>query len=479
MGSTRFVAISFVAVLAVLPVSAGADDAPLAAAVKRRDRTKIASLLAQNVDVNAAQADGMTALHWAAYHDDAKTAKRILAAGGNAQAANRYGVTPLSIACQNGNGTIVEMLLDAGADANATLRGGETALMTAARTGKLGPVQALIAHGAKVNAQERKGQTALMWAAAEGNVEAVDALLKASAEFRTPLKSGFTPLFFAVREGKTGVVQRLLAEGLNVNDAMPGKDVSPLLLAVENGHFELAAALLEAGADPNDKRTGYSPLHALTWIRKPLGGDGDPPPVGSGNMTSLQLARKLIERGADVNSRHGKHKSGDRLNHTQTTPFLLASETADLALMRLLLASGADASLKNAEDVTPLLAASGVGILGSGFEPAATEDEAIAAIKLLLKRGADINAVDDNGETVIHAAAYRNWPKLIGFLVEKGADVDVWNRKNKRGWTPLLIAQGHRPGNFRPSAETVVAVQKAMRAAGVEPPAEATPRRQR
>ena len=159
---------------------------PLADAAEKMDRAK-SPPCSSGADVNAAQADGMTALHWAVYHDDLPTATLLVKAGANAKAANRYGVTPLSLACTNGNAEIVELLLKAGADPNATLRGGETALMTAARTGKLGPVKALLARGAKVNAKDRKGQTALMWAAAEGHADVVSALLAAGAELPHPV----------------------------------------------------------------------------------------------------------------------------------------------------------------------------------------------------------------------------------------------------------------------------------------------------
>jgi len=463
----------------------GADsDTRLALAVKRDDQAAIHDLLRQRVDVNTPQADGMTALHWAVYRDNLETVRRIIDAGGNVKAENRYGVTPLTIACTNGNKAIVELLLEFGADPNAKLRGGETVLMTAARTGKLGTVEALLACKADVDAHDRKSQTALMWAAAEGNVAVVDALLEAGADFRTPLKSGFTPFFFAVREGRTDVVMKLLARGVDVNEVMrpqkisgsgPRKGTSPLILAVENGHLELAVALLDAGADPNDLRTGYTALHAITWVRKPLRGDGDPPPLGSGKVSSLEFVRLLVSHGADVNARHNKRSSGSaRLNKTGAVPFLLAAETADVPLMRLLIELGADPKLVNADNCTPLLAAAGVGVLGNGDEAAGTEAEAIEAIKLLLELGADINAVDNNGETAMHGAAYKSRTKLLKFLSENGADVDVWNRKNKHGWTPLLIAEGHRPGNFRPSPETIVAVHRAMRAARIEPPQDQT-----
>lgn len=462
---------------------------PLADAAEKADRAALRTLLAQHADVNAAQADGMTALHWAAYRDDLETAKLLLAAGANASATNRYGISPLWLACVNGNAELVERLLAAGADPNTTLRGGETVLMTAARTGRPGPVKALLARGADVNARERRGQTALMWAAAEGHVEVVRALLAAGADFRTPLPdSGFTPLFFAVREGRTEVVRALLQAGADVNEAMQPRrtsiksvrrGTSPLMLAVENGHFELAVALLEAGADPNDQRSGYTPLHAMTWVRKPPRGEdeGDPPPIGSGNLSSLQFVRRLVEHGADVNARLETGKGGPgRWNKVGVTPFFMAAATADVPYMRLLLELGADPSLPNVDNCTPLMAACGIGVgSAAANEVAGEEPEVLEAARLLLELGADVNAVDANGETAMHGAAYKNLPKVVQFLADHGAKVEVWNRPNKYGWTPLMIAEGHRPGNFKPSVETADAIRRVMEAAGVSPPAGAAP----
>jgi ankyrin repeat protein len=472
----RRIAVCGSAVLLFGAGSISAADAPLADAAENKDFAAVRTLLEQKPDLNAPQADGMTALHWAAYHDDLDMLKAFIAAGAGAKVTNRYGVTPLSLACSNGNASMVEALLEAGADANAAVPGGETALMTAARTGRLGPVRALLAHGSDVNARETKGQTALMWAAAEGHVDVVDALLSAGADFRTPLSSGFTPLFFAVREGRSAVLFRLLQAGVNVNETMRpersksparGKSFSPLTLAVENGHFELAAALLKSGAEPNSRPAGYTALHAITAVRKPIRGDGDPPPIGSGNLDSLELVRKLVAHKADINARLEKGTSGrGQFTTTGSTPFLLAARASDVPLMRLLLELDADPGLANTDNSPPLLAAAGVGALGDGDDTAGTEDEALEAARLLLDLGADINAVDNNGETAMHGAAYQSRSKLVQLLADRGADIHVWNRKNKWGWTPLMIAEGHRPGNFRPAPDTIDALERVMQAAG-------------
>lgn len=461
-----------VAIVALVgwPFSAAFADSRLADALERGDRAAASSLLDQSADVQAPQPDGTTALHWAVHHNDADAVRRLIAAGANVSAENRYGVPPLLLACRNGSAEVIELLLKAGADPNATAGGGETALMIAARTGRRDAVETLLAYKADVDDDDRQGQTALMWAAAEGHVDVVDALLEAGADEEARLKSGFNALFFAVREGRAAVVERLLRAGLDVNSVMqpasddgPNRGVTPLLLAIENGHFELAAALLEAGAKADDSRRGYTALHALTWVRKPLRGDGDPPPQGSGRLSSLELVRRLVAHGADVNARHGERKTGgSSLDKADATPFLLAAETGDLPLLKLLLELGADPRLMNVDDCTPLLAACGVGVLGNGDDSAGTEEEALAVVAFLLDLGLDINAVDENGETAMHGAAYLSWTQLVQFLADHGADHHVWNRPNRRKWTPLKIAEGHRPGNFRPSPETIAAIQRVL-----------------
>ncbi|MGI8602079.1 MAG: ankyrin repeat domain-containing protein [Verrucomicrobiales bacterium] len=468
--------------------SLAASKSPLADAAEKSDRAIIRALLKQQADVNAPQADGMTALHWAAYLDDLETANLLAEANADVKATNRYGVTPLSLACQNGNAAMAELLLERGADPNTTLRGGETVLMTAARTGKVGPVKALLSRGATVDAKERRGQTALMWAAADGHAAVVELLLNAGAEYLAPLTdSGFTPLFFAARDGRTDVVRALLNAGVDVNEAMqprkssgkgPRKGTSALILAVENGHFDLALELIEAGADLNDQRPEFTALHVMTWVRKPQRGedDGDPAPLGSGNLSSVEFIRKLVQRGADVNAQLKNGKGGPGLyNKLGATPFLMAAATADTVYMRLLVELGAKPLLGNVDNCTPLMVACGIGVgSAAANETAGEEPEVLEAAQLALDLGVDVNAVDANGETAMHGAAYKNLPKVVQFLADKGAKVEIWNRKNKYGWTPLLIAEGHRPGNFKPSFETIAALHRVMQAAGVTPPS-ATP----
>jgi ankyrin repeat protein len=473
-------------VLTTITVLAAAPPAPLADAAEKLERAKVRALLAQRVDVNAAQPDGMTALHWAAYQDDLDLAKLLVRAGANVKVANRYGITPLSLACTNGNAVMVEMLLSAGADPNAPLPGGETPLMTAARTGSLAAVKTLIVHRAIVDAKDdRRGQTALMWAAAEGHADVVQALIDADADFRIRVPSGFTPLLFAVREGHLDVVRVLLQAGADANEMIPADagrrrgyggrlppaGASALLLAVTNGHFELAAHLLDAGADPDAALPGYTVLHAITAVRKPGVGDNDPPPDGSGTMTSIELVKKLAAKGAHLNARMTKkaNLNNTRLNEMGATPFMLAALTADAELMRTLAALGADPNLTNVENSTPLMAAAGLATRSPG-EDAGTESEVLEAVQVALELGADLNAVDNNGETAMHAAAYKNLPRVVKFLAAKGAKIDVWNRNDKFGWTPLAIAVGYRFGNFKPSADTEAAIREVMIAAGVTPP---------
>lgn len=438
----------------------------------------VLSLLLVSVvaSVATAQSDplGMTALHRAVLAERVSEVEALIEAGADVNAATRYQVTPLSIAITANQATIVERLLQAGADVRQRLPADETLLMLASRVGNPQTVAALLEKGADVNATQRSGQTALMWAAAAGHADVVDVLIARGADVEATLESGFTAFRFAAREGHLEVVDRLLAAGVDVNEVMklkrtsgraPRSRMSALMLAVESGHFELALALVDAGADPNDQRSGYAPLHALSWVRRPGRGDnpqGDPPPRGSGDVDSLAFVRQLVARGADVNLRLQRGSAGAaKLNPQGATPLLMAAFTSDVPLMRVLVDLGADWSIPNQDGCTPLLAAAGVGVFVADEYPG-SEAEVLAAVEQLHRWGADLNTVDDNGETAVHGAAYRSFPRVVEQLVQLGADANVWNRKNKRGATPRDIAAGKRPGSFKPNQATIEAIDNAL-----------------
>ena len=149
---------------------------------------------------------------------------------------------------------------------------------------------------------------------------------------------------------------------------------------------------------------------------------------------------------------------------------MLAALTADAELMRRSPRSAPIRSLPNDDNSTPLMVAAGLGHALAGRGCRHRERGAGSRDRSLLDLGADVNAVDNNGETAMHGAAYKNLPRVVKFLAAKGAKIDVWNQQNKHGWTPLMIAAGYRFGNFKPSPDTEAAVREVMIAAGVTPP---------
>ncbi len=480
MNWQKISALTLLALAVTVPANA-AQRASLADAAERRDQAGVRALLQTNVDVNAAQIDGTTALHWAAYNDDAETAALLVKAKANVNAVNRYGVPPLASACTNGNAAIVKLLLDAGADANAKLSGGETVLMLAARSGNAEAVKALLAHDARHDARERHRQTALMWAAAEGNTAVVRALLDAGADIKAALDSGLTAFTLAVREGRLETARVFLAAGVDVNALMARENArgpvdrgtSPFMLAVQNGHFELAIALVDAGADPNDVRSGFTALHTLAWVRKPDSSDNsDPAPAtGAGRLTSLDFVREIVKRGANVNFRLPKGapkqpNTSSRIESDGATPFLFAADRSDVPLMRLLVQLGADPLMPNFNNTTPLMAAAGLGTT-EPLEEAGEESEALDAVNMLLDLGADINGVNNEGDTTMHGAAYNIYPRVVELLAKRGADPKIWSKPDKFGRTPLFLAEGYAGRLPRPDVPTIDAVTRLMRAAGL------------
>ena len=458
--------------LSLLVASAGvAADLRLVEATKRGDKEAVRSLLKQRVDVNTPQPDGATALTWAAYRDDLETADLLIAAGANVNAANDYAATPLLLACSNGSAAMVNRLSKAGANPNAAVWTGETALMKCARTGNVEAVRALLARGADVNAAEsRQGNTALMWAVAEKHPDVVRELIGHRAEVKARTKNGFTPLMFAAQQGDFDCVRMLLEAGADVNEATPDGD-NALLVASASGHEALSLFLLEHGANPNAaERNGITAMHYAIMNGLGQAVDGismarsHTPYLFRPNM--VELVKALLAHGANPNARlvadtvemdpgsgYGKilrvnHRNvgGGRVSPVGVTPFILAALSFDPGLMRILVAGGANPLLATKENVTPLMAAVGLGRERAVYSSYTEEEETkvLEAVKLTVELGADVNAVETTtGLTALLSAAfYGGAERIIQFLVEKGAKLDA---KTKAGQTALEIASNVPP----------------------------------
>ncbi|MXY25741.1 MAG: hypothetical protein F4Y45_14640 [Acidobacteria bacterium] len=450
------IAVVALALACTAGVAARAVDAPLIDAVKAGDAQAVRALLADGVAVGTAEADGTTALHWAAHHDRLDIVQLLLDAGAAADATTRYGVTPLALASLNGSTPMITRLLEAGADPNRANPEGETPLMTAARTGHGAAIDALLAHGADVDAvEEWRGQTALMWAAAQNQVTSVERLLAAGADPNARSARGFTPVLFAAREGNVEVLAPLVRSGADVDDVLPERGMSGLVLAVYNAQYDFAKALLDEGADPNASGNGWTALHQVVWTYRPNLGRNPPFPVPLGELDAFDMVRELAAAGADLNLRQTKEpRDGNRnvLNRIGSTAFLQAAKVADIEMMQLLVDLGADPSITTEEGATPLMAAAGVGIWKIGENPG-TNEEALAAVELAWELGNDVNAVDVNGDTALHGAIHRGADNIVRFLVEKGANIDA---VNENGWTALSVAQGvFYPNTFNRHPELV------------------------
>ncbi len=478
----------------VLCTGAGAATAqsPLIEAVKQGDGAAVHSLLDRGAAVNAPEIDGTTALHWAVHRDDGDIASLLIDAGADVTAVNRYGVAPIALASLNGSAPMLARLLVAGADANRAQPEGETALMTAARTGQVESVRLLMDHGADVNAAEQwRGQTALMWAAAEGHAAAVRELVSHRADVHArsghaegsagaPAAGdaagaadgvapprGFSAFLFAVQGGHIDVAAVLAESGADIDDMAPDGS-SALVVAIDNRHYELAVWLLDRGADPNADGVGWTALHTAVLAHRPhFRVVPDPSPTG--NLTSGELIEALLAAGADPNA-----ASRERVRlATQTsplyptegvTPFLLAAIAADVPLMRLLLAHGAETRVTTASGSTALMAAAGAATYAG--QGAGSEADALEAVKLLLDTGVDVHAADEAGNTALHGAANRGANSVVELLLAHGARLDA---ANGRGWLPVTIAQGPID-TIEPFPETYALLRERSLAAGVDVP---------
>ena len=452
---SRSTATAAAALLCAATVSAANADLRLIEAIQDRDHETVRTLLAHEVDVNAREGDGATALHWAVVRDDVELVESLLRAGADVDAANDYGVTPLTLACTNRNAAVVEQLLGAGADPNATTEMGETALMSCAGTGSAAALEALFEHGASnVNAAEKShGQTALMWAAAQENPDAVRVLLAHGADvharsathllpvnlgdgdpfeqFVMQPQRGSTPLLMAARNGRIENGRLLLDAGADVNEQMPTGE-SALVLAGFSDQGEFAAYLLERGADPDSADAGYTALHTA---------------VSRGDA---ELVKALCAHGADPNARLTK---GSRLQRNLNfyslsgklagaTPFWLAAKYAEVEIMRVLAANGADPLLAPNNGISSLMAAAGAGWTirssnrrdqGIGIDAAQllvsnSERSTWEATRLALELGGDVNGTDPAGNTALHAAVTLAYPTVVELLVEHGAKLDTENK---------------------------------------------------
>ncbi|MBN1239172.1 MAG: ankyrin repeat domain-containing protein [Gammaproteobacteria bacterium] len=445
-----------------------ADPPPLVAAVKAGERATALELIRESSDVGAAEADGTTALHWAVRADDVELAAQLLEAGADATARNRYGVTPLYLAAQNGSADLIRRLLDAGADPNETGNEGETVLMTAARTGGVDAARVLLERGADVDARESwHGQTALMWAAAQGHPDMLRLLVEHGADVnaRSNLEEwerqvtaeprakwlppgSMTALLFAAREGCVDCVPVLVELGADVDAATPD-GINPVLSALINGHYDVAGALLEAGADPNlVDETGRGALYAAIDFNTMPASNRPAPHVLENRLTALDVAEMLLERGADPNAqlvsmppyRAKLDRGNDMMLTAGTTPLLRAAKAGDVAAVRLLLEHGADPALATKNGANPLMAAAGLGTAEQDTTGRyKTQAEAIETIEILLGEGLDIDAVDARGRTALHGAALQGYDDVIRYLAERGAKLDV---VDERGFTPLDTALG-------------------------------------
>jgi ankyrin repeat protein len=462
--------------LAVLAIAALCSRQPVAAdgitvieSVKSRNVETVIDILRRRVDVNARQADGATALHWAAHFGDVTIAELLIRAGARATVADDTGVTPVHLACTSRSAALVDLLLEAGADPNATLLNGETALMTCARTGEVDAVKALVARGADVNRREPfHDQTALMWAAAERHPGVVAALIDRGASVTarsrtytqtvtsevtqragreelnyTVPRGGTTPLLFAARSGDVESARLLIAGGARVDEALPD-GMTALVLAAHSGHQPVGVLLLDQGADPDASEVGYTALHAATL----RGG--------------VDLVKALLAHGANPNLRITKGTPVRRNSEDfelsaaliGATPYLLAARFLETDIMRALAAGGADTQLSMPSGDTPLMAAAGLGASPqadrrglSVLDGGRLEDEGrvVDAVAAAIADGADVNRANRSGDTAMHAAALLGYERVIQQLADAGARLDVKNARGQTALTQLTARTGGAP----------------------------------
>ena len=477
---------AFALLLGFFFLNAGASE--LADAVMKGDAAAARAMIAEGRNVDDAQADGATALHWAAYHDDVALAEALLAAGANPATSNRAGATPMRLAAINGSAAMLEVLLDAGAALDESLTPyGDTPLMMAARTGKTDAVELLLDRGADIDAVETwGGTTALMWAISEHHADVVALLIERGAsvdlatkavgrgrgaEGRAPsdfdpgsapssyANGGFRPLHFAAREGGIGAAEALLDAGAGI-DAVAADGKTPLNLAIYNGHYDLASLLIEAGAEVNrGDAEGFTPLF---WAVDRRNMEWNPGFPWVQTADPMPLIRQLLEAGAEAdvyvdNTPVSRRNFGGSPRISFATPLMRAAYSGDVDLVRLLLDHGADPLVRNSDNETALLAAAGYGWI-DGYSQGRSNEERLATIRLLIERGADVNFACDHGITPLMVAANFGVTEIIQYLVDEGADLAARDLGKKNDGVfggsiePLMpIDYAIGVGTFRPN----------------------------
>jgi len=439
-----------------LPFLAGAalaDNVSLVNAAKQGDRAAVQAIVSGPQKNEVRGANGTAALVWAASRGDSQMVDLLLKAGANAKGANEFGATPLYAAAALADPAMTVKLLAAGGDPNIALMSGETPLMEAATRGNVDTVKALLKGGANPNVQESNGgQTALMWAIAKKQSAVVDALIEGGADVHLGSKTGFTPLMFAAQQDDAASAALLLKAGAKTTEAQPKSGVTPLLIASAMAHPKTVNLLLENGADPNAvDANGYAPLHRV--VR-----DSDYGMDVERKDAILVVAKDLIKHGADVNLRIKQDKSkaadeikrganafyGKRAAVTVTeillqgsTPLLLAAETSNYDVIKVLVEAKADPNIPTDSGTTALMMTAGAGTDVQRQREPEERVRATQTAKFLVEHGANINVHGQFGWTAIHSAAYQGQNDILSYLVSKGGDI---NAKDDFGQTALSIS---------------------------------------
>jgi len=449
------------AILLAAPVLVHAAVSEVADAASKGDKAAVRALIQKKADVNVAQSDGTTALHWAAEADDLETADLLIRAGAKVMAANQAGATPLVLAATNGSAAMIDKLAKAGADVNASLtRSGDTALMIASRAGKVDAVKVLLDSGAKVNAKEIwGGTTALMWAAAERHPAVVKLLIEHGADVNAtsnfvPSASGrgfegttpsttkpgkpeefasglLTPLMFSAREGDLESARLLVAAGADVN-AIGADGKNALSLAIFDGSYDVASFLVDNHSNVNQADAQrFTPLFWAVDRRNMETAPNFPWMV---TTDPLPLIKKLLDAGADPNAeinntpRARMREGSPRI--VFVTAFMRAAFSGDIELVQLLLAHGANPHVFSKDRETPLEAATGTAFI-NGYNRQRSPEERLAVVKTLVELGEDVNWADSYGITPLMGAANLGDAAIVQYLIDKGADLGAYDLGKK------------------------------------------------